>query len=120
MAGEPELVRLARPRERVDRGDLGAQAALVREMRQDLELPFGKQSVFFNGQGGWMASPQGTQNLPPPLIKQVKGELFREIFGLALSDRDADRTVNAVGDNELEISDKVKLELRVRGTGEGS
>ncbi len=75
-------------------------------MRQDIELPFGKQSVYFSGGAGWMMSPQGTQNLSPPVIKQVQGELFRLIYTLALSDRDPDRTINATGDNTLEISDK--------------
>ena len=71
-----------------------------------MKLPFGKQSVYFDGKTGWMASPQGTQALPPPVIKQVRGEVFRELFGLALSDRDPDRTVNATGADSIEISDK--------------
>lgn len=75
-------------------------------LRQDIEAPFGKQSVYFDGKGGWIASAQGTQNLPPPVIKQVKGELFRELFSLALSDRDPDRSVNAGSDTSLVISDK--------------
>lgn len=79
---------------------------LPSSLRQDIEAPFGKQSVYFDGRGGWVASPQGTLNLPPPLIKQVKGELFRELFSLALSTRDPERTVNASGDATLEISDK--------------
>ncbi|MGI8745581.1 MAG: M16 family metallopeptidase [Bryobacteraceae bacterium] len=79
---------------------------LPSSLRQDIEAPFGKQSVYFDGKEGWVASPQGTQNLPPPVINQVKGELFRELFGLALSDRDPNRGVNAIAGASLEISDK--------------
>lgn len=75
-------------------------------MRQDLELPFGKQSVFYSGGSGWLSSPQGVQNLPAPVVKQVQGQLFRELSTLALSDRIPDRTVSSSGDNSLEISDK--------------
>src|SRR6202035_118641 len=75
-------------------------------LRQDIELPFGKQSVYSDGSGGWMAGMQGMQALPPPVIKQVRGELFRQIALLAMSDRDANRTVNYAGEGTLEISSK--------------
>jgi zinc protease len=75
-------------------------------MRQDIELPFAKQSVFFGGESGWLATPQGTQNLPGPVVKQIQGELFRAIFSLALSDRDPSRTISAVDGNIIAISDK--------------
>ena len=75
-------------------------------LRQDIEAPFGKQSVYFDGKAGWIAGAQGSQDLPPPVIKQVRGELFRELFSLSMSDRDPNRTVNAVGESAIEISDK--------------
>lgn len=75
-------------------------------LRQDLELPFGKQSVYSNGSTGWIAGPQGLQALPPPVLKQIQGEIFRKLFRLALSDRDEGRTVSYAGDGMLEIADK--------------
>lgn len=88
-------------------------------LRQDIELPFGKQSVFFGGESGWVATPQGTQNLSGAVVKQIQGELFRMLFSLALSDRDPNRTVSAVDHNTLEISDKqgdsVQLQLDPAG-----
>ena len=90
---------------------------LPSSMRQDLEAPFGKQSVYFSGQSGWVSGPQGTQNLPPALVKQVRGELFRELFTLALSDRDADRIVNATDNQTLEISDKQGDQVRIQLDG---
>jgi hypothetical protein len=99
-------------------------------LRQDIELPFGKQSVFYGGDSGWIVTPQGTQNLPGPVVKQIQGELFRMIFGLALSDRDPSRTVSAVDANTVEISDRqgdsVQLQLdeaglpaKIKYAGEG-
>jgi hypothetical protein len=62
-------------------------------VRQDNELPFMKQSVYSDGTSGWLAGMQGVQTLTPPVLKQIHGEAFRQIASLALSDRDADRTV---------------------------
>ena len=75
-------------------------------LRQDLELPFGKQSVYSNGSTGWIAGPQGLQALPPAVLKQVQGEIFRKLFRLALSDREEGRTVSYAGEGVLEIADK--------------
>ncbi len=82
-------------------------------LRQDLELPFGRQSVFSDGKTGWMSTPQGAGNLNAVVLKQVRGEVFRELYGLALSDRDPDRTVNATGPSTIEISDKSGEQVRV-------
>jgi zinc protease len=84
------------------------------QFRQDQELPFGKMTVYTDGKTGWLASPQGTMAMPPDILKQARGDLFRELPALMLSARDASRTVNAVGDNAVEISGggvSVKLEF---------
>ncbi len=83
-------------------------------LRQDIEAPFGKQSVYFDGKGGWIAGAQGSQDLPAAVIKQVRGELFRELFSLAISDRDPNRTLNAAGESAIEISDKQGESVRVQ------
>jgi len=75
-------------------------------VRQDNELPFLKQSVYSDGKSGWISGMQGVQNLPPPVLKQIQGEAFREIVSLVLSDRDPDRTVNLAGDGLIDISTK--------------
>jgi hypothetical protein len=75
-------------------------------LRQDNELPFLKQSVYSDGASGWLSGMQGVQNLTPPVLKQIRGETFRELPGLVTSDRDADRTVNYAGEGVLEISSK--------------
>jgi zinc protease len=84
-------------------------------MRQDIELPFGKQSIYTDGTAGWMAGFQGMQTLPPQAVKQARAELFRQIALLAVSDRDPNRTVNYAGEGTLEISSKdgesVRLEV---------
>ncbi|HET9321230.1 MAG TPA: insulinase family protein, partial [Bryobacteraceae bacterium] len=84
-------------------------------LRQDLELPFGKQSVYSDGTAGWIAGMQGMQALPPQAVKQARAEVFRQIALIVLSDRDPDRTVNYAGPGTLEISSKsgesVRLEV---------
>ncbi|HUA19341.1 MAG TPA: pitrilysin family protein [Bryobacteraceae bacterium] len=70
------------------------------------ELPVFKQTVYSNGASGWIASPQGVMALSPPVLKQIHGETFRQLVALALSDRDAERTVSADGADGLEISTK--------------
>jgi hypothetical protein len=81
--------------------------------RQDNTLPFGKLSVFSDGQGGWIASPQGSGGLPEAQLTQVREEAFRLWFTLLLSDRNSDRTVIAVGDNAIEITAKDGNSLRL-------
>jgi zinc protease len=84
-------------------------------LRQDLELPFGKQSVYSDGNAGWMAGFQGMQALPPQAVKQARAEVFRQIALIVMSDRDPNRTVNYAGQGTLEISSKdgesVRLEV---------
>lgn len=75
-------------------------------MRQEIELPFGKQAIYSDGSSGWLASMQGVRALPPAALGQVRGEVFRQILGLTLSDHDADRVVNYSGQGLLEISSK--------------
>jgi hypothetical protein len=73
--------------------------------RQDTELPSGKVSAFCDGRVGWMAAPQGWGPLAGAQLKQAQGDLFRVYFRLLLSDRIEGRTVNALDDNTIEISD---------------
>jgi hypothetical protein len=73
--------------------------------RQESELPVGKISAYWDGQHGWMATPQGSGILAGAQLKQLQGDLFRLYFRLLLSDRIEGRTVNAVSDDTIEISD---------------
>jgi zinc protease len=83
-------------------------------MRQEIELPFGKQSIYSDGSNGWLAGAQGVRNLPPPVLAQVRGEMFRQILGLAISDHDADRTVNYLGEGVIEITSKTGERARLQ------
>jgi zinc protease len=74
--------------------------------RQRMEMPFGKLEVYYDGKSGWFSSPQGVMDVPPPVARQLQGSLFRSIFGLYLSDRNPERTISAVNDNSVAISDK--------------
>ncbi len=82
------------------------QSLLPGQFRQTQELPFGKVIAYSDGATGWLQTPQGQMPMPDTVIQQVQMEIFRQIFSLLLSDRDSGRTVNAVGENKIEISDK--------------
>lgn len=76
-------------------------------LRQTNQIPaMGSIHAFWDGQTGWLATPQGTIPLPPPVQQQIQGEVFRRYNVLLLSDRDPERTVNAVGENAVEITNK--------------
>jgi len=78
------------------------------QLRQEQELPFGKILVKWDGKSGTLQAPNapGPMPIPPPIQKQINEELFRNLFTLLLSDRDPDRTVNAISDTEVDIGDK--------------
>ncbi len=65
-------------------------------LRQQSALPFGKVTVFVDAEGGWMHGPRGQAPLPPPQLRQVRGELFRLREALLLADRLDDREVRFV------------------------
>ncbi len=63
--------------------------------------------MYTDGSTGWVGSGAQSQNMPPPVLEELRGELFRQLIPLMLSDRDASRQVNAVGDNAVEITGEI-------------
>ena len=53
--------------------------------------------------------------MPPEVLKQAQGEMFRRLTGLVLADRDTSRTVSAVDDHTIEITggdgQSIRLEI---------
>jgi zinc protease len=84
-----------------------------KHFRQDATYPFGKQSVYFDGNAGWMAAQQNVVSIADAPRAQLKGELFRVYVPLLLSDRVPDRKVNLVTPGVLEISDADGMVVRV-------
>ena len=78
--------------------------------RQDQELPFGKISAYTDGKMGWLAmdvsGKKQFQPMPPPVLKQAQGELFRNLLHVMLADRDPSLEMRAAGDQSMEISAK--------------
>ncbi|MFN7920064.1 MAG: pitrilysin family protein [Bryobacteraceae bacterium] len=72
--------------------------------RQDVETTTSISTVFYNGTIGWISDRRGLAPLSIPLQKQVQGELFRLMFRLATSDRDAKRSVSHLGSNIVSIA----------------
>ncbi|MCS7026435.1 MAG: insulinase family protein [Bryobacteraceae bacterium] len=84
------------------------------QIRLDQKLPFGTITVYSDGKGGgFLSGPQGTGPLPPQFAKQTQEEVFRNPISLWLSDRIADRQVNAAGPNLIEITDSQNNWARV-------
>jgi hypothetical protein len=74
-------------------------------LRQESVMPIGKIQVYSDGKGGWIVTPRGAGALTGPPLAQVAGDIFRIYFRLLISDRMPGRTVNAVGDDTVEIAD---------------
>ncbi|MSV28641.1 MAG: insulinase family protein [Bryobacterales bacterium] len=73
--------------------------------RQESEMPIGKIAAYSDGTTGWLVTPQGKTGLPPALLKQIQGDLFRSFFQFLSSDRMPGRTVTSVAPGVIEISD---------------
>jgi predicted Zn-dependent peptidase len=74
------------------------------KVRQEQEFPGGRMASYSDAKSGWITTPQGVQPMPAEAVKQAQAELFREPLVLLLSDRNPAVSVNAIGDNAVEIS----------------
>jgi hypothetical protein len=74
------------------------------QIRQEQETPFGSKRYYSDGNSGWLGTPQGVQSMPPEVLKRAKGVIFRQLFTLMLSGREASRSVKAVSDHAVKIS----------------
>jgi len=73
--------------------------------RQDSTIPAGRVSAYTDGKVGWISTPQGWGALAGAQRSQVLGDLFRVYFRLLLSDRVEGRTVNAIEENTVQVTD---------------
>ena len=62
-------------------------------------------SAYTDGGGGWISTPQGQGGLTGLQWDQVRGDLFRLYYRLLLSDQVKGRTINAIDDTTVEISE---------------
>ena len=76
-------------------------------------------TAYTDGKTGWLMTPQGLQPMPPPVMDQARGEAFRQLIPLVLSDRDASRVVTVSGPQSVQITgpgnQSVTLELGADG-----
>src|ERR1044072_2949662 len=82
-------------------------------LRIEGESKIANTIVYTNGKSGWLVNNQRWLPLPDELLTKVRGELFRQLPTLLLSDSDASRTIKAVGDKAVEISTKDRLKVRI-------
>lgn len=83
-------------------------------LRQDQSLPFGKVAVFDDGKSGWVSSPQGTMQLPPPVARQMNYERFRFLLALLQSDSDTSRQLSLIAPDTVEIRNAAGTIVRVK------
>jgi hypothetical protein len=83
------------------------------QFRTDQELPIGKLIVYSDGKTGWLISPQGPMPMPPAVLKQTQGEMFRNLLRVVLADRDPSLKVNADGPQMVEVSGPEGLSVRI-------
>jgi len=74
-------------------------------MRQDLIAANGGMSVYSDGKTCYMASQSGSGQVGGETLQQAQGDLLRSWFQFLLSDRIAGRTVVAIDNRTVEISD---------------
>jgi zinc protease len=75
-------------------------------MRQELIAANGGMLVYSDGKTCYMRGAAGAGQVGGETLQQIQGDLLRSWFQLLLSDRIAGRTVSAVDDRTLEISDR--------------
>ena len=74
-------------------------------LRQEGILPIGRVTAYTDGKVGWVNAPQGWGALTGVQRSRMLGDLFRVYYRLLLSDRIEGRTVNAVDDSSVQITD---------------
>lgn len=72
-------------------------------IRQVQEMPFGRVTIYSDGESGWLATPQGVQPIPLDILTKAKGVIFRQPSSLILSGHYPSRSVKAVGENAVNI-----------------
>lgn len=82
-------------------------------LRTEGESKIGNTIIYTNGKSGWLINDQRWLPIPDELLTKAKGELFRQLPTLLLSDSDASRTIKAVSDAAVEISTKDRLKVRI-------
>ncbi len=82
-------------------------------LRTENESKIANTIIYTNGKSGWVVNNKSWLPMPDEVLTKAKGELFRRLPTLLLSDRDASRTVKAVGDNAVEITTKDRLKVRI-------
>jgi len=87
-------------------------------LRVEHEMPFGKISVFTDGKGGWLQSPQGPGPLPGPELQQARGQIFRQTETLLLSDRDPGRAITLARKEKIAGREAEVIEISAKEGGQ--
>ncbi|NNF06135.1 MAG: hypothetical protein HKN21_05190, partial [Candidatus Eisenbacteria bacterium] len=70
-----------------------------------LNLPFGEMRQVFDGENGFMASPQGTQDMPSADKEDTMKQMFRDLVGLVQGISSGDYEVQYLGTEQVDGAD---------------
>jgi zinc protease len=73
--------------------------------RQEATFPAGRLSEYADGKLGWIVTPLGWGGLAGAERSRMFGDLFRVYYRLLLSDRIEGRTVSAIDESSVQITD---------------
>lgn len=73
-------------------------------IRQEQQLPVGTITMFADGKAGWVQSPQGSQELPPPVAQQMKQQANRQLLDLIAGNLQPNAKVNYAGNGVLALA----------------
>ncbi|MBK5292385.1 MAG: insulinase family protein [Acidobacteriia bacterium] len=83
-------------------------------LRQDQDGAGGTVSIFYNGKIGWMGRGGLVAPLPSSMLEQVRGDLFRQPFRLALRGKEKAGTVDYLGSGSVELTGEHEQWARVQ------
>lgn len=86
-------------------------------LKQTNALDIGRLVVYVSGEAGWIDGMQGFMQMPPPQLRQARGEVFRVREALLLADRDETRTVRFIGEGEQDGRKAAELEIAEKDGG---
>lgn len=72
-----------------------------------------RRSIFYNGKIAWLGASGAVAPLPDQYLPQIRNEMFRLIFRLAVSDGVESRQVADLGGNVLQITEGAEHGVRI-------
>jgi zinc protease len=76
------------------------EGSRVLKASMTIKLPFGTMAQVFDGEAAWMDTPMGTQQLPPPMVEEMRAGLMRNPVSL----------LSKVDEHKAQMLEQVEME----------